>query len=486
MDRRRPKKKGDSYLVFILDDEPRAEKTVLPDDWQVSVNQFGFKTIEEVLNDLYHELHNIEITYQYCRHFKLWGPDYYKFLDSLDEKAEAREFWGQIDLLFVYTLQSSASTIKMLLDSIFWAMLNFNHLTYALGVRALIEQVASLDLAARPLAAFQDRLRKEIWPCGPYCEVLLQDSDHQVHKALFEYALGRRINLTDLVPSKGSIPSFNGWESVRKNAEKKLPDSIKAKSIMGAIDKLDKHRTDTERRPPFRVFYDILCEFCHPNSLSRSLPYSESKSKKIGFMKYFLTGGSPRKRFAIGSTKTISACMPSLCEISLDLLRTTRACIAPLRAVKYVGNAQPLPEGYSLTIDNHGRDVWVYEKTQHVPRLKPPRSLDEYEVTHLNSIALLFRNIPGYTIEELEERHSVKLLEHSLFSIWHLLKTGEIFQQERSLKTFDEEVQYLILEALGKASYYDSVEMMLLEYPQLRAVPKDLLKSVYRKAHDAM
>lgn len=113
-------------------------------------------------------------------------------------------------------------------------------------LRSLIERiahVAALAAALKPLAEIRPSPDK---PSEP----LIAEAD-RIGKALY----GTKIDWRKLSAVDWRVAKTKDIEYVRKE----LTMDVSARSVLTAIDKLDK------RVPGLRIAYDVLCEFLHPN-----------------------------------------------------------------------------------------------------------------------------------------------------------------------------------------------------------------------------
>jgi hypothetical protein len=113
-------------------------------------------------------------------------------------------------------------------------------------LRSLIERLAHVVALAEALKPFAQTLPSPDKPNEP-----LLDVGDKIGKALY----GTKVDWRKL----GTVDLRTASKEDIAYVKKKLTTDVTARSVLSAIDKLDK------RVPGVRVAYDVLCEFLHPN-----------------------------------------------------------------------------------------------------------------------------------------------------------------------------------------------------------------------------
>jgi hypothetical protein len=113
-------------------------------------------------------------------------------------------------------------------------------------LRSLIERIAHVAALAEALKPFAQTLPSPDKPNEP-----LLDVGDKIGKALYGTKVDwRKLSTVDLRAASKEDVAY---------VKEKLTMDVSARSVLSAIDKLDK------RVPGVRIAYDVLCEFLHPN-----------------------------------------------------------------------------------------------------------------------------------------------------------------------------------------------------------------------------
>jgi hypothetical protein len=313
------------------------------------------RALLECLKKTFEQAARVSHELRECRYFSLLDEVHLDLLAETDERRQIDWFWRQMNELLVVVIRTASRAVVSTIDGLSWALGSKNELILALSARSLIEHAAALHDVELD-AEFQSRLTQEIWPNQRSDSPLLclTDQDKDAHKALLRFAVGRRVQFpAEPVPFSGD--SKSKWEKFNK-ALKCVPPQFEAKQFMTSIDSLSKQAGHHH----VRSAYELLCEYCHPNSASRTLDFNLTMTE---FGKHHLTDRS-KDVLSIG-LRNVHGIFPLCCQAIEHSLASLSNCRKPMPA-EPPGQAEP-PVGGQRVVDEYGRVSWVHWSKIYAP-----------------------------------------------------------------------------------------------------------------------
>ena len=226
------------------------------------------------LQDLFSHAASINVKLQDCAYFNLLDGSHLNDLCQADGTADAW-FWRQINQLLILLCRTNSRVALNLVDGFCQALDAQNELTLAFCGRALIEHAAAHSYLANKLAPSERRLATEIWPLrGTSAPCLVTTAeDICLRQVLIRFAVGRLVQRSDLampLPTAGMGDWMRLAESMRD-----VPERFRPVSIRDLIDGM----IQTPGRQRLRHDYNLMSEYCHPNSASRTLDFHTEQTE---------------------------------------------------------------------------------------------------------------------------------------------------------------------------------------------------------------
>jgi hypothetical protein len=348
-------------------------------------NRLGGDALIESLKEAFQRAAHTSNELRECTQFSLLDDISLELLALTDEQRQIDWFWQQVNELLVLVSRTASRGVLNTIDGISWAMGSGNELVLALAARSFLEHAAALrDIGGR-IAPIQDRLITEIWPNhrreSAACRI--SEVDKNVRMELIRFAVGRRVQFPS-ESSPCSDDSKSRWEKFTKSL-RRVPEEFQAKQILNSIDSLN----DEPGNHHLRSGYEFLCEYCHPNSASRTLDFRVNRSE---FGKHHLTLDF-QDGFTKGFRNVFALCraiIPACCEAIEKSFTILSSCRKPMPPGRF-GLAEPPMYG-KRGVDEFGRVGW-FEAGQIVWNL--PESKATLTESQLERIARIDEAICG-------------------------------------------------------------------------------------------
>ena len=223
--------------------------------------------------------------------------------------------------------------------------------------RAFLEHACSLDHLASTVDHGRPRLLEEVWPAytaDPAAErIRPTDDDRKLQEALLKYAVGRKVQLGEADPPAAE-DSRSRWEDYLKSLSRGVPAHLASEHVLKSIDK-----TSSKNGYKWvRMIYELLCEYCHPNSASRSLDYIV----KLDDLGKHAAQEFPRRELPPGFLKVwalLRSSLPPLCRKVEEGLSLLYSCRLPMGKQEGSMRTAGPPIGSVACVDQHGRSIYV-------------------------------------------------------------------------------------------------------------------------------
>lgn len=437
-------------------------------------------TLIACLKSTFEHASRISFELRDCKYFHLLNEVDLDVLAQADESEQIDWFWTQLNELLVLISRTTSRAVLSTIDGVSWALGSKNELILALSARALLEHAAALHDIAIYITPVQNRLTSEIWPNhrsgSPLCR--LTEQDKKVRKELIRFAVGRRVEF-----SGEPIPPFEAsrkrWKKFRESLDL-VPEEFKSNQIMSSIDSLSK----LPEQQHLRVVYEFLCEYCHPNSASRTLDFNMTMSQ---FGKHRLADYS-QDSLTVGFRNVYAFCrsiIPSSCLAIDTCLAVLTVCRKPMPATLL--SAKPPINGRRI-VDEFGRVGWAHFGKIFWPEPKFKAQLSESDRERIARIHEVFRGL------ELDETGQPMTFEKSvdLFSqggpfiqeeinIWE--NFVDVFQREmQDRRDSSHSLRVLLFHAIQICFEAPTLGDALSVDPYLKKLPD--LDRVYSRVHE--
>ena len=258
--------------------------------------------------------------------------------------------------------------------------------------------------------------------------------------------------------------SIGAWTRFRKQVEN-ADECLKPDHTMTAIASMAKE----DGQHHLLIVYDLLSEYCHPNSASRTLDFKK-RINTFGRFTIAVSGSSElspafRTVFSLWGSVTAPSCRAI--DEALDFLSR---CRKPMPDVSPSRTEPPI--GGMPGVDEHGRRIWLRMGEsepllpESPPELTPDQlrrieaihsALAEVDPTPLDDSIYLFR-CEGARLEE---------------ELWIYERFVELYQSElarRNSSRWDE--KSLIFQAILRGCMAGSVGELISIVPSLKALPE--------------
>ena len=304
-------------------------------------------------------LENLKKTYSFafkindslkgCKYFTLLDPEQSTKLFESEEYIY-QDLPYDINHILMFILKTTTDSYKKLVSGIADAFGSENELTLALTVRSFIEHISQIDDIHNEINKKYDLLKKHITLSQNSGITDGYDRDGGLKDLLFDlfrFSSGSVVQLDCEFPKISS--SNKAWVKFNKRLHE-TPDHFKPKyRVMKYIDLC----ASRNKFPILRTIYDILCEFCHPNSLSRNFHFHKENFKTAIEYSFYNDKYPPGMNMLVNLCKIV---IPFLCDIAERSLKTIESLRLPIPGNKYQKEAFP---GSIPIRDQYGNEGWV-------------------------------------------------------------------------------------------------------------------------------
>jgi hypothetical protein len=423
-------------------------------------NQMGDKSSIDYLRNIFNLASSAMNELRDCTHFEFLSEIHIDDIGHFNERGQLYSFWVQTNQLIILARKTSSRAVIGLVDGLCSALGSKNELVFGLMARALIEHSASLHALNKCVGPLQQHL-VVVWGNG-ICDQPISDSDKHLRKELLRFVVGRRVRLeAQDVPLQGD--SISKWKAYNDSL-RSVPDDFESRQIMTAIDSLSKQ----ENSRHLRTIYEYLCEYCHPNSASRTLDFNitifdSGKHRVVADTEYGLSPGF-RSVYSL-----CQAIIPSCCNAIESCLSVLSRCQMPINDKLEMLKLPPI--GGKRVVDQFGRVGWVRpEQFRSVPGLFGRAKLSDHQLERIKRFQEVFREVQPMTLEERIERFEGEgpNLEQEM-TIWeHLLDVYEAELKDRGIATLP--LQKLLFIAFWQFFEQPSLGDALSVRPELKAL----------------
>ncbi len=243
-------------------------------------------------------------------------------------------FWFEVHSLLVLARKTAAVAQARLINALSGSIAMKSTIATAFLTRAFIEHTAALCGVSRTLLAHDPAITPALLAACSY--VPSAQSEH-LHKSLAKYAIGARIELPTK-PMPPLVAPLAEWEAFRTGLAVESP--IATTSATTDIKKLSE-------RPAMGwvpTYYDLLCEFCHPNSVQRLDDMSRvvRVARSISIEEREIGSAMNRFTYVLRMAATI---VQPLCAATAESQRIlegacmpTRPSVSPIQGVPPIGS----------------------------------------------------------------------------------------------------------------------------------------------------
>ncbi len=394
-----------------------------------------------------------------CRYFKMLDQEHIEHIGKYDTLEQAYVFWKQLNQLMILSARTASRAVASIIDGLSSAVASKNELTLALMSRALLEHAAALHTLEKLIFPSQKHLVK-VWP--NVSKEPITEQDKEIHKELLRFVVGRRVQIAgDAIPFIND--SIEAWKKFNKSLDS-VPEQFKSTQILTMIDTFSKHQGLHD----LRTVYEILCEYCHPNSASRTLDFNVAMSSPGKHVLQADTQESLRNGFRIvyGLFKRIVS--PS-CEAINRAFSTLSACRQPMSPYSYELKDPPIMG--TRVVDDFGRVGWVETSEIFPMPIFNPVPLTDEQRERIECIHSVFKSTLSISLSERLELMSwegpnledeLRLFEHFVVVFLDELKDrGSINLRQRKL----------LYVAIVKCVEASSLDDLLSILPQAKSLP---------------
>ena len=441
-----------------------------------SMQLFGFnaRRLANILNDR-EVLDSLEETYMLASSIlaELHDCKRLQFLDTEHLLRIAKEghyqanveFWHELNRLLIVSCLGEASSLMKIVEGIAWALNSRNEIIFALGVRSYIEHASVLNDSGACVFQPLERISNEVWP--KYRTVRPNSEDVEVRDNLIRFIMGRIAQLDENTPRPNN--SRRGWDRFNSFLHK-VPEKFRVnRKIMDCIDAL----CEQEGCRLIRAIYELLSEYCHPNSASRSFFFHSSQ---LGATSHY---DIPKETdISSGLNRLFSMSKWAIPDASLVIQRWFRTLSQqklPMPAIK--DEDRVFKPGRLKAVDHFGRVFFCeLERIREETAQGPP--LTDIQLKRLREISTGFSEVDDSPFSEWVSSFEKEVDPERELHIWgHLLN---VYEGETSKRPdLDLRIKKLVYKAIINAINGMSVSEILSLSPAFRSVP-DLKRIVQR------
>jgi hypothetical protein len=429
-------------------------------------NMLSGREVLDSLEGTYGVASSILAELQECKRLTIYDTDHLSKIAEEGYYQPNAEFWHDLNQLLIAGCLGEASSMKKIIEGMAWALDSRNEIIFALCLRSYIEHASVLNDSVASIFLPLDRIAREVWPNYP--NIQPNQEDMEVRDNLVRFIMGRIAQLDKKTHRPND--SRSGWEKFHKSL-RKVPEKFRVeRKIMHCIDAL----CEQEGCRLMRAIYELLSEYCHPNSASRSFGFQSSQ---------------------LGAT--LGYDVPQETDISSGLYRLfamSKWAIPPLSLIVqtwFVTMSQqklPMPPimeedktfgpGKMRARDQFGREFYNNLNKIH-ERDKKVSPLNETQLKRLKRISTGFSEVDDSPLSDWVSSFEKDFDPEKELHIWeHLLDVYESETAKRpnlNLKT-----KKLIFNAIIHAVNGMSASQLLSLNPVYKSVPD--LKSILQKA----
>ena len=361
-----------------------------------------------------------------CNSFSFLSPDHLQQLAGRELASEALFFWREINQLLIFIIRTASRAVLSLIEGVVTAIQTHNELLLSLVARAFVEHACSLDHLASTVDHGRPRLLEEVWPAYTADRAAERirptDDDRKLQEALLRYAVGRRVQLGEVDPPAAE-DSRGRWEDYLKSL-RDVPAHLVPETVLKSIDK-----TSSKNGYQWvRMIYEQLCEYCHPNSESRSLDYIV----KLDDLGKHAAQEFSRRELPPGFLKVwalLRSSLPPLCRKVEEGLSLLSSCRLPMGKQEGSMRTAGPPIGSVACVDQHGRSIYVdLDRLDIEWEIKTELTLAR--IRRIEALQNIFGDVvPGPMSEWLNNfRYEIPVNAEDELRLWERL--GRVYQDE--------------------------------------------------------
>lgn len=444
-----------------------------PEDARVILEREGMLDLLKALRKMHDLARKTDVALVACTSFQFHKKEHVDELFRRNVQAGSMYFWREVNLILVFISRSVPRALQKLTVAFLWAIGSKNELTMALSLRALMEHASGLHSLKKTLTKHQERLGATVWPAlKQQIAIKPQDEDKSLRQELVRFALGRRVqpqilDFPSLSDSKGE------WERFLKSIQVKKDEDFYPRQLLNDVDCVSAQ----EGWHHWRVVYEILCEFCHSNSASRTADFSATMDEEGLHMACNRPEEVPdRGVLRILSLSRLSVPIASiLVQEALSCVSACRMQIPPLKETP----SDTTPRiGAILIRDQYGRVFWVDRES--LDRNAPVQELSSEQKERIRLLWRVFRDVDDKPLGSWFDDFARDHFPDQELRLWeHLAKVYHREVAERS--DCRVAVRKLVYRALIATTLTNSMDDLISAYPELKTLAQ--LDRIFRRVN---
>lgn len=449
MGNRKNRRKAKRAGVRILNVPPKAQKVA---------DRLGYGNIIAYLKHTFELAASIEHRLRNCSHFQLLDEEH---LIALENEQQKNWFWRQLNELLILLSRSNARATVNVIEGFCWSLGNTNELMLAYSGRALLEHAVAYNYITTILEPMTKRIVDDVWPNrgtdSPHLDIT--SDDEELRRTLIRFAVGRVVELgeTELPLFTDKNERWREFTKSLKNAHKQFTPPRIGEMIDAASQTPGQHH--------LRPVYNLLSEYCHPNSASRTLDFNVEMTE---FGKHVLF--DPKGDVSIGLLSVFGLCRSIVtvaCRLIENGLHVLSNSHKPLG--KFDGSTTPFP-GALRIVDESGRHMWVERsKVAWLPK-GTGESLTDDQRTRIKKIHDVLKHVDPMPLElSLDLFASEGPAIEEEIALWERFVI--VFQDEVSLRKADEYEHKFLFSVIYEASKCASVDELVVVHPYFEGFP---------------
>jgi hypothetical protein len=402
---------------------------------------------------------------QDCEHFTLLDAQHLELLGQADSCTHEDWFWRQVNQLLILLTRTFARATLNVIDGLTWTLGNRNELLLALSLRFLLEHAAALRFIESKVSPAKDRLRNDVWPNRLQWDAIrhLTTEDLELRCDLIRFAVGRIVQMSD-----EEVPLFSDktaeWKAFTRSMRTAVPERFKAIDLRDLIDSM----ADVPGQQILRPIYNLISEYCHPNSASRTIDFNVAMSEE--FKHHISSTGE--SEFSAGFVRLFAIfrkTSPTLCKMIDDGLKTLDDAHAPVPLEPH-GSRTPIPHGTPV-VDDFGRKGWVHSGRMWFDPARKKVELTERQKERVTAIHDILGPVRRMSLVETFDAFAAEApgVEEEI-RIWQ--QCADVFKREAADRnTMSHSDQVVLLGAIVKSYEVSNVEELLVVWPDIAGFP---------------
>jgi hypothetical protein len=374
-------------------------------------------------------------------------------------------FWIEINQLLVSSIRSFCHSFRKLISGIGDSVTARNDLSTALTIRAFLEHACTLDQLASKVDPLNEVITTQVWPSWMQGTHAARPSDEHLalRRELVRYISGYR---TDVVAEDIPLPTDSNaqWKKFTDKYEKATPQDLQAYSPMKVI-------YYSSKQPGYRhmrLLYALLCEYVHPNSMSRNADFVQTvdglSSHTLNLQPVSESIRGFKRVVSIGNEAIIRSC-----ERIRHALQIMSASVLPI-SPPLGGKAGDMPPiGAILARDPHGRLFWVDPTKVVVDPNRRLQELTDEQIERTKKIALVFEEVCLQSIQVWCDNFAYNPdPEQEIREFEHM---ASVYEQEiAERKDANVAERHMVFRALVFAGHCRTIGELLSSHPELKAL----------------